>query len=79
MIIKRLKTTNYRSLEDLEINFNPYYNALSGKNNCGKSNIIRALLSFLSYDLRSLREYPINGIHKEYDYPSWKKKDKIKN
>lgn len=78
MIIKRLKTTNYRSLEDLEINFNPYYNALSGKNNCGKSNIIRALLSFLSYDLRSLREYPINGIHKEYDYPSWKKKDKIK-
>lgn len=78
MIIKRLKTTNYRSLEDLEINFNPYYNALSGKNNCGKSNIIRALLSFLSYDLRMLREYPINGIHMENDYPYWKKKEKIK-
>jgi putative ATP-dependent endonuclease of OLD family len=78
MIIKRLKTTNYRSLENLEINFNPYYNALSGKNNCGKSNIIRALLSFLSYDLRILREYPINGIHMDNDYPYWKKKEKIK-
>lgn len=78
MIIKRLKTTNYRSLEDLEINFNPYYNALSGKNNCGKSNIIRALLSFLSYDLRLLREYPINGIHFQNDYPYWKKKEKTK-
>ena len=78
MIIKRLKTTNYRSLEDLEINFNPYYNALSGKNNCGKSNIIRALLSFLSYDLRLLREYPVNGIHFQNDYPYWKKKEKIK-
>lgn len=74
MIIKRLKTKNYRSLEDLEVTFNPYYNALSGKNNSGKSNIIRALLSYLSYDLRFLKDYPVNGIHFQSDFPYWKTK-----
>lgn len=78
MIIKRLKTKNYRSLEDLEINFNPYYNALSGKNNSGKSNVIRALLTFLTYDFRFLREYSENVIHYASDYPTSKKRDKVK-
>lgn len=79
MIIKRLITKNYRSLEDLDIEFNPYYNALSGKNNSGKSNIIRALLTFLTYDFRILREYNSSGINFPSDYPYWKKKDKVKD
>lgn len=78
MIIKRLKTKNYRSLEDLDIEFNPYYNALSGKNNCGKSNVIRALLSFLTYDFRLYRAYYESTINYAEDYPFWKKKDKEK-
>ncbi len=78
MIIKRLKTKNYRSLEDLEVNFNPHYNALSGKNNSGKSNIIRALLTFLTYDFRVFREYYMSDIHYASDYPYWKKKEKEK-
>lgn len=76
MIIKNLRTKNYRSLEDLNIEFNPYYNALSGKNNSGKSNVIRALLTFLTYDFRSFRNYDNMGIHFENDYPFWKKKEK---
>src|SRR5690606_26401653 len=76
MIIKRLKTKNYRSLEDLEVTFNPHYNALSGKNNSGKSNIIRALLTFLTYDFRVFREYYMSDIHFASDYPYWKKKEK---
>jgi len=78
MIIKRLKTKNYRSLEDLDVEFNPYYNALSGKNNSGKSNIIKALLTFLTYDFRTIRNYDSMGIHFEGDYPYWKKKEKEK-
>ncbi|WP_332737604.1 ATP-dependent nuclease [Flavihumibacter sp.] len=78
MIIKRLKTKNYRSLENLEISFNPFYNALSGKNNSGKSNIIRALLAFLTYDFRFLRDYSENVIHYASDYPNSKRKDKTK-
>ena len=46
MRITKLVAKNYRSLEDVEIEFNPYYNALSGKNNSGKSNIIKAINSF---------------------------------
>lgn len=78
MIIKRLKTKNYRSLEDLDIEFNPYYNALSGKNNSGKSNVIRALLTFLTYDFRIYRAYYESAIHYASDYPYWKKKEKEK-
>lgn len=78
MIIKRLKTRNYRSLENLDIEFNPYYNALSGKNNSGKSNIIRALLTFLTYDFRIYKAYYESAIHYAGDYPHWKKKEKDK-
>lgn len=79
MIIKRLKTKNYRSLETLDVEFNPYYNALSGKNNSGKSNIIRALVSLLTtYDYRMFREYYPAAIHYPSDYPCWKKKEKDK-
>jgi predicted ATP-dependent endonuclease of OLD family len=78
MIIRRLKTKNFRSLEDLEIKFNPYYNALSGKNNSGKSNVIRALLIHLTNDFRALRRFHSDGIHFESDYPYWKKKEKEK-
>jgi predicted ATP-dependent endonuclease of OLD family len=78
MIIKRLKTKNYRSLEDLDVEFNPYYNALSGKNNSGKSNIIRALVTFLTYDYRIFRDYYTSAIHYASDYPYWKKKEREK-
>ncbi len=46
MRITKLIAKNYRSLEDVEIEFNPFYNTLSGKNNSGKSNIIKAINSF---------------------------------
>ncbi|WP_430438147.1 AAA family ATPase [Pontibacter chitinilyticus] len=52
MIIKRLKAKNYRSLEDIDIEFNPYYNAISGKNNSGKSNLIKAILTSLPTSIR---------------------------
>ena len=33
MIIKKLKVKNYRTLEEVEIVFDGYYTAISGKNN----------------------------------------------
>jgi predicted ATP-dependent endonuclease of OLD family len=78
MIIRKLKTKNYRSLEDLDIDFNEYYNALSGKNNSGKSNVIRAIVSLLTYDFRMFRDYYNGTIHYASDYPYWKKKEKEK-
>lgn len=78
MKIIKIKALNYRSLENIEIEFNAYYNALSGKNNCGKSNIIKTILSFLTYDLRIFSPLTSGPINFASDYPSWKTKDKIK-
>ena len=79
MIITKIAAKNYRSLEDIEIEFNPYYNALSGKNNSGKSNLIKAILSFLTYDYRVFGRYESGPIDHNADYPSWKKKEKKKS
>ena len=78
MRIKKIKAINYRSLEDVEIDFNPYYNALSGKNNCGKSNIIKSILSFLTYDMRLFASFRNGPINYNSDFPYWKTKEKTK-
>jgi putative ATP-dependent endonuclease of OLD family len=75
MRIRQITAKNYRSLEDITVEFNPYYNALSGKNNSGKSNIIRAILSFLTYDFRIFQNSS-KPIDYNSDYPYWKKKEK---
>ena len=43
MYVSKLVVRGYRSLADVEINFNPGINVIVGKNNAGKSNIIRTL------------------------------------
>src|SRR5690625_1165599 len=43
MYIESLKVTNFRSLKDFKIEFNKGYNLLIGKNNTGKSNVLKAL------------------------------------
>lgn len=43
MYISKVKIKNYRSIKDLTINFNPDKNIIVGKNNLGKSNIIKAI------------------------------------
>ena len=78
MIITKISAKNYRSLEDINIEFNPYYNALSGKNNSGKSNLIKAILSFLTYNYRMFGHYQSGPIDHNSDYPSWKKNEKKK-
>lgn len=52
MIIKKLTARNYRTLENITIDFNGYYTAISGRNNAGKSNIIRAIRGILNQSLR---------------------------
>ena len=47
MRIKSLETKNFRTLEDFKLSFNSYYTAISGKNNAGKSNILRLIQELL--------------------------------
>lgn len=52
MIIKNIYAKNYRTLEEIELVFHGYYSAISGRNNAGKSNIIRAIRGILNHNLR---------------------------
>ena len=43
MYVKRLRVKNYRSIKTLDLTFTKGKNVIVGKNNCGKSNIVKAL------------------------------------
>lgn len=80
MIIKRLTAQNYRTLENVDIEFKGFYTAISGRNNAGKSNIIRAILGILGQRMRfRLLGSSILGVDAfdwNEDVTSWKKGSK---
>lgn len=43
LYVEKLVVKGYRSLKNIEIDFSPGINVIVGKNNSGKSNIIKAL------------------------------------
>jgi putative ATP-dependent endonuclease of OLD family len=43
VFVSRLYIVNYRSIRELDLNFAKGKNVIIGRNNCGKSNIVRAL------------------------------------
>lgn len=43
MKITKLSASNYRTLEDISLTFNSYYTAICGKNDSGKTNVVRAI------------------------------------
>ena len=49
MKIKELELTNFRSFEHGIVSFDDYYTAISGKNNAGKSNLLKAIKTFFGY------------------------------
>jgi len=69
--ITKLKICNYRTFEDVEIDFDDYYSAVCGQNDAGKSNIVRALRAVLREDsiYGRTRRHSISALR---DYPRWK-------
>lgn len=43
MKLEKIHVTNFRTLENVEVNFHGYYTAVSGQNNAGKTSLIRAI------------------------------------
>ena len=80
MIIKQIKIQNYRTLENIEVSFHGYYTAISGKNNAGKSNIIRAIRGALNqgmrFRIRGGSYFGVEGFDWNDDITSWKKDTK---
>src|SRR6185437_5288626 len=74
MKLDRLRIKNYRTIEDLTLKFPAYYSALSGKNDSGKSNVLRAIRNFFpqSGPQYFIRQEPISP---KEDFPKWLAKD----
>ena len=45
MKIEKIEIKNFKTLEDVEISFDGYFSAISGKNNAGKTTVIKAIKS----------------------------------
>ncbi|HEY3215820.1 MAG TPA: AAA family ATPase [Candidatus Eisenbacteria bacterium] len=50
MRISRLATKNYRTLENLDLLFPSFYSAICGKNDSGKTNVVRAIRCLMKED-----------------------------
>jgi hypothetical protein len=74
MRIHKLKAKNYRTLEDVEISFPSYYCAISGKNNSGKTNVLRALRLFFGDEPQTFFFFsfePRARVSFKEDFPAW--------
>lgn len=74
MKIKNIHLKNFRSFEDCLIEFEDFYTAICGKNNSGKSNIIRAILNVLERPMPTRNRLNFNS-----DFPVWKSKSGKEN
>lgn len=77
MQIRQLRVKNFRTLEDMTIEFHGPYTAVCGKNNSGKSNILRAIRIAFGENSREIWFDDIELSHKT-DYPAWKKMTEAK-
>lgn len=78
MFVKELNVKNYRTLEDVSIKFCEFYTAICGKNNAGKSNILKTIRNILSsgYYVRFASDELIGfgEINYKSDFTKWKTK-----
>lgn len=82
MRIKKFAVKNFRTLEKVEINFQSYYSAISGKNNSGKSNVLRAIRGILGtgVSIRVFQDevFGYGQFNFKSDYTNWKSNQKEK-
>lgn len=76
MRIEHLSVKNYRTLVDCSIDFPDYYSAISGKNNAGKSNLLKVMRAFfVEEDDFDPYGGDVTSVSHKVDYPLWKRKD----
>lgn len=80
MFIKSLEANNFRTLENFSVVFNGYYIAISGKNNAGKSNILRAIRTILHsgihFRIKGNSIMGISDFDRKEEMTSWKTETK---
>ena len=74
MRITSIRVQNYRSIEDLSLSLPSYYTAICGKNDAGKSNIIRILRNVFQSPQRRYW-VPEASLSIKDDFTKWKDKE----
>ena len=60
MKIEKIEIKNFKTLEDVEISFDGYFSAISGKNNAGKTTVIKAIKSIFKGSKKELSFFEDN-------------------
>ena len=74
MKIKSLTIINYRTIESIDLTFPSSYAAICGPNDCGKTNVVRAIRALAREDSPT-KIFEIDSgeqISVKDDYPKWK-------
>jgi len=74
MRLTSIRIKNYRTIEDLTVSFPSYYTAVCGRNDAGKSNILRLIRSAFQLPDRAFGFYEQPASVKE-DFTKWKEKE----
>jgi AAA15 family ATPase/GTPase len=81
MKIKQLAITNYRTLEAVNLEFPSSYTAICGRNDSGKTNVVRAIRAIIKED-SGITGFIYDGdedkVSIKDDYPKWKEIDPSK-
>jgi len=74
MKITHLRIRNYRTLESIDLAFPSSYAAICGPNDCGKTNIVRAMRALAKADpaFRFFDDDEEDAVSINDDYPKWK-------
>src|SRR5437016_7873294 len=75
--ISKITIQNFRSIEKLTIGLPGHYTAISGKNNSGKSNLLRPLKILFEPEQRF--KFSDDEIKHSQHFPLWKKKDAVEH
>lgn len=73
MRLNSISTKNYRTLQDLELDFTKHYCTISGRNNAGKSCVIRLLSALFNVGSQYPWDMPENGFDYKDDRTQWVK------
>jgi putative ATP-dependent endonuclease of OLD family len=73
MRLRLANIRNYRTLESVDLSFPSLYAAICGANDCGKTNVVRALRALVRGELlRPFRFVEESELSPKDDYPKWK-------
>ncbi len=79
MRINHLSIRNYRTLENVDIELPGFYSAISGKNNCGKTNVVKVIRSFFEQSDEDPYFEDAPTISMKTDFPNWKHFDEARD